>query len=42
MSGQSFEKDGRRLDPEETRTELAAKAARIDEHVAPLLQRLGI
>ena len=42
MRGQAFEKDGRKLFPAETRTELAAKAARIDQHVAPLLQRLGI
>jgi SAM-dependent methyltransferase len=42
MSGQTFKKEGRKLSAEETRTELAAKAARIDEHTAPLLQRLGI
>ena len=42
MSGQTFEKDGRKLSPAETRTELAAKAARIDQRIVPLLQRLGI
>ncbi len=42
MTGQAFEKDGRKLSPEETRTALAAKAAHIDQHTVPLLQRLGI
>lgn len=42
ISGQAFEKDGRKLSPEETRTALAAKAARIDRDTVPLLQRLGI
>jgi SAM-dependent methyltransferase len=42
MSGETFEKDGRKLSPEETRAEVAAKAARVDDSIVPLLKRLGI
>jgi SAM-dependent methyltransferase len=41
-SGKSFEKDGKALSPDEARTELAARGAQIDQHVVPLLGRLGI
>jgi hypothetical protein len=42
MRGLTFEKDGRKLEPEEAHTEFAAKAARIDGRVVPLLKRLGV
>jgi hypothetical protein len=41
-SGKSFEKGGKTLSPDEARTELAAKAAHIEERMVPLLTRLGI
>jgi hypothetical protein len=42
QSGKSFEKGGKTLSPDEARTELAAKAAHIEERMVPLLTRLGI
>src|SRR5262249_44239531 len=41
-SGQPFEKDGRKLEPDEIRIELSAKAARVEDRTVPLLERLGI
>jgi len=41
-SGKSFEKGGKTLSADEARTELAAKAAHIEERMVPLLTRLGI
>jgi hypothetical protein len=42
MSGHSIEKDGRKLDPEETIAALTAQAAQIEQRTVPLLKRLGI
>lgn len=40
-SGKPFEKDGKALSPDAARAELIAKAANIEERIAPLLKRLG-
>jgi hypothetical protein len=42
MSGESFEKDGRKLAGDEIRVGIAAKVGQIDARLVPLLRRLGI
>src|SRR5258708_23502648 len=42
MSGHSIEKDGKKLEPEEMAAALAAHATQIEQHMVPLLNRLGI
>src|SRR6266446_7567361 len=41
-SGHSIEKNGKKLDPEETVAALTAQAAQIEQRTVPLLKRLGI